>query len=127
MAHQTSQVTGRPYSEKQEDGFVIREFSSKTSSFEFVWHRDKEDRYVQATHPTDWQFQLDNEYPQRLTKKKLFIPRETYHRLIKGTGDLKVKIYKLWIVIVILVTAEVLANAIAVIVNYEINRYHIRK
>ena len=32
---------------------------------------------------------------QRLTKKKLFIPRETYHRLIKGTGDLKVKIYKL--------------------------------
>mgnify|MGYP004077243767 CR=1 FL=1 len=127
MAHQTSQVTGRPYSEKQEDGFVIREFSSKTSSFEFVWHRDKEDRYVQATHPTDWQFQLDNEYPQRLTKKKLFIPRETYHRLIKGTGDLKVKIYKLWIVIVILVTAKVLANAIAVIVNYEINRYHIRK
>ena len=95
MAHQTSQVTGRPYSEKQEDGFVIREFSSKTSSFEFVWHRDKEDRYVQATHPTDWQFQLDNQYPQRLTEKKLFIPRETYHRLIKGTGDLKVKIYKL--------------------------------
>ena len=95
MAHQTSQVTGRPYSEKQEDGFVIREFSSKTSSFEFVWHRDKEDRYVQATHPTDWQFQLDNKFPQRLTENKLFIPRETYHRLIKGTGDLKVKIYKL--------------------------------
>ena len=95
MAHQTSQVTGKPYSEKNEDGYVIREFSSKTSSFELVWHRDKEDRYVQATHSTNWQFQLDNEIPQRLTENKLFIPKETYHRLIKGTGDLKVKIYKL--------------------------------
>jgi len=95
VAHQTSQVTGRPYSEKEQDGFVIREFSSKTSSFELVWHRDKEDRYVEATHDTDWQFQLDNQIPQRLSKNKLFIPKETYHRLIKGTGDLIVKIYKL--------------------------------
>ena len=95
MAHQTSQVTGKPYSEKEQDGFVIREFSSKTSSFELVWHRDKEDRYVEATHDTDWQFQLDNQIPQRLSKNKLFIPKETYHRLIKGTGDLIVKIYKL--------------------------------
>jgi len=95
VVDQTSQVTGKPYSEKNEDGYVIREFSSKTSSFELVWHRDKEDRYVQATHSTNWQFQLDNEIPQRLTENKLFIPKETYHRLIKGTGDLKVKIYKL--------------------------------
>ena len=95
MARQTSQVTGKPYSEISEDGYVIRKFSSKTSSFELVWHRDKEDRYVQATHSTNWQFQLDNEIPQRLTENKLFIPKETYHRLIKGTGDLKVKIYEL--------------------------------
>ena len=95
MDHQTSQVTGRPYSEIQEDGFVIREFSSKTSSFEFVWHRDKEDRIVEALHDTDWKFQLDNEPPKILSKNKLFIPKETYHRLIKGTGNLKVKIYEM--------------------------------
>ena len=94
MDHQTSQVTGRPYSEKTGNGYVIREFSGKTSSFEFVWHRDKEDRYVESLHDTDWKFQLDNELPQKLTKNKLFIPKETYHRLIKGTGNLKVKIYK---------------------------------
>ena len=95
MDHQTSQVTGRPYSEIKEDGYIIREFSNNTPSFEFVWHRDKEDRYVQSTHDTDWLFQLDNEFPQRLTENKLFIPKETYHRLIKGTGDLKVKIYEM--------------------------------
>ena len=92
---QTSQVTGRPYSEIKEEGYTIREFSQDTPSFEFVWHRDKEDRYVQATHDTNWQFQLDNELPQRLSETKLFIPKETYHRLIKGKGDLIVKIYKI--------------------------------
>ena len=92
---QTSQVTGRPYSEKKEEGYTIREFSQDTPSFEFVWHRDKEDRIVEATHDTDWQFQLDNDIPRTLEKNKLFIPKETYHRLIKGTGDLIVKIKKL--------------------------------
>jgi hypothetical protein len=94
VADQTSQVTGKPYSEKKEDGYIIREFSNDTPSFELVWHRDKEDRIVQAAHDTDWQFQLDNEVPQRLSKNKLFIPKETYHRLIKGTGDLVVKIWQ---------------------------------
>ena len=94
MADQTSQVTGRPYLQKQEDGYLIREFSQDTPSFEFVWHRDKEDRIVEAMHDTDWQFQLDNETPEQLSKNKLFIPKETYHRLIKGTGDLVVKIWQ---------------------------------
>ena len=89
---QTSQVTGRPYSEIKEEGYTIREFSQDTPSFEFVWHRDKEDRYVQATHDTNWQFQLDNELPQRLSETKLFIPKETYPRRIKGKGDLIGKI-----------------------------------
>ena len=88
-------MINRPYTETVTKDFVIREFSSNTSSFEFVWHRDKEDRIVQALHDTDWKFQLDNETPQVLSENKLFIPKETYHRLIKGTGDLKVKIYKL--------------------------------
>lgn len=85
----------KPYKEKVRNKYVLREFSENTPSFELVWHRDKEDRYVQATHNTDWKFQLDNELPQKITKNKLFIPKETYHRLIKGTGDLKLKIYKL--------------------------------
>ena len=94
MDQQTSQVTGRPYSEKKEDGYIIREFSQDTPSFEFVWHRDREDRIVEATNDTDWQFQFDNLFPHRLTKDKLFIPKETYHRLIKGKGDLVLKIWQ---------------------------------
>ena len=84
-----------PYTEEKKDSFVIREFSATTPSFELVWHRDKEDRIFQALHKTDWKFQIDNDIPRLLSEKELFIPKETYHRLIKGTGDLKVKIYKL--------------------------------
>ena len=77
-----------PYKEQIIDDYTLREFSQDTPSFEFVWHRDKEDRTIQPTDNTDWLFQLDNDIPRRLTKEKLFIPKETYHRLIKGTGDL---------------------------------------
>ena len=91
---QTSQVTGRPYSEIKENGYIIREFSQDTPSYELVWHRDKQDRIVQAINDTDWLFQLDNDIPRRLLKDKLFIPKETYHRLVKGTGDLVVKIWQ---------------------------------
>ena len=85
----------RPYTEEIKDGYVLREFLESTPSFEFVWHRDKEDRVIQATHDNNWSFQVDNEIPQRIDKNKLFIPRETYHRLIKGNGNLVLKIWKL--------------------------------
>lgn len=82
----------KPYTEDKLDGYIIREFSYSTPALELVWHRDKQDRIVQALHKTDWKFQLDNQPPQDLTENQLFIPKETYHRLIKGTGNLKVKI-----------------------------------
>jgi hypothetical protein len=85
----------KPYKDIKSENFFIREFSSDTPTFELVWHRDKKDRVVEAMHDTDWMFQMDNEIPKRLTENKLFIPKETYHRLLKGTGNLKVKIYEM--------------------------------
>lgn len=70
---------------------AIRVFSQETKSSEFIWHKDREDREVSPLEKTDWMFQMDNELP-KIIEGKIFIPRETYHRIIKGTGDLKVKI-----------------------------------
>lgn len=81
--------TGRPYIEEGE----IRTFNELTPSMELVWHRDKEDRIIETIHETDWKFQLDNDVPKKLDKT--FVPKETYHRLIKGTGDLKLRVIKL--------------------------------
>ena len=76
------------------DKHIIREFSDQTNIIEFMWHRDNEDRLVEALHDTDWQVQLDNELPISLNEP-IFIPRHQYHRVIKGNGKLRVKINKL--------------------------------
>jgi len=73
---------------------LIREFTQDTPEDEFVWHRDREDRWIQAINTTNWKFQLDNQLPVSLYESKLFISKGTYHRLIKGTGDLVVKIWQ---------------------------------
>jgi len=80
--------TGKPYTELED----IRIFTQDVDEEDLVWHRDKEDRIVEALEVTDWLFQFDNNLPQSITK--LFIPKETYHRLIKGTGNLKIRIKK---------------------------------
>jgi hypothetical protein len=71
----------------------IREFSSDVDTHELEWHIDREDRTIEVIENNNWYFQLDNNLPQ-LLKETIFIPKETYHRVIKGTGNLKVRITK---------------------------------
>jgi len=73
---------------------IIREFNNDIDIVELLWHRDNEDRLVEALHDTDWQVQIDNELPISLNKP-IFIPKHQYHRVIKGNGKLRVKINKL--------------------------------
>ena len=80
-----------PYSERRKDNLIVRTFSQDIDEKELVWHRDRQDREVTVLEETDWQFQFDNELPQVL-KNTIFIPKNTYHRLIKGTGELNVHI-----------------------------------
>jgi hypothetical protein len=83
-----------PYKEtKIGDGTFVREFSQDTDSGEMCWHRDREDRIVESIGDTDWQIQLDDELP-KIIKGEVFIPMGVYHRVIKGTGDLKIKLIK---------------------------------
>jgi len=77
-----------------EDNLYLREFEESVDVDDLEWHRDREDRIVEIIGETDWQLQMDNELPKVMTGK-LFIPKEIWHRVIKGTGELKVKITKL--------------------------------
>ncbi len=83
-----------PFKEEIESGYNIRIFDSTTDEEKFVWHRDKEDRIIECNHETNWLFQKDNELPIKFDKK-IFIEKETWHRVIKGDGDLQLKIKKL--------------------------------
>jgi len=73
---------------------IIREFNNDIDIVELMWHRDNEDRLIEALHDTDWQIQLDNQLPV-LLDKPIFIPKHQYHRVIKGNGKLRIKINKL--------------------------------
>jgi len=83
----------RPYSQIIEDDIIIRKFSDDINPIELKWHRDRKDRLVIALNENDWMIQLDNNLPKKLIKnKKIFIPKEVFHRVIKGTSPLIIKI-----------------------------------
>jgi len=68
-----------------------RVFTENVETDELIWHRDREDRQVFVESGNDWMLQIDNELPQVLQEgQTYFIPKMTYHRVIKGTGDLKI-------------------------------------
>ena len=84
----------KPYIEnKLSESVSLRTFSANTADEELQWHWDEEDRTVEALSDNDWQFQFDNELPIKIYKQ-IFIPAGVIHRVIKGTGELKVKITK---------------------------------
>lgn len=85
----------KPYTQTYDNGFIIREFLDDVDDEELVWHRDKQTREVTVLEGTGWSLQLDNQLPKQLERGKLYtIPKMEYHRLIKGTGKLVVKIWE---------------------------------
>jgi len=85
----------KPYIDDNKGRVSYRTFTESVSEEELVWHRDPEDRSIKAIEDTDWQIQYDNELPRQLSSSfEYFIPEGVYHRIIKGSGDLKVKIVR---------------------------------
>jgi mannose-6-phosphate isomerase-like protein (cupin superfamily) len=82
-----------PYSQVNEGGEIIRTFDENVDGHELVWHRDKRDRVVRVLEGNGWWFQMDNSLPLELkVGTEVEIPKETYHRVIKGDTPLKIKI-----------------------------------
>lgn len=73
--------------------WIIREFTEAIDPIELMWHRDDETRIIEAIGQSDWLIQLDNFLPININEK-VEIPKHAWHRLIKGTGNLIVKIHK---------------------------------
>lgn len=70
-----------------------RVFTENVDTEELVWHRDTNDRKVFVEQSNGWMLQMDEELPQVLQEGQTYIiPKMVYHRVIKGTGDLKITI-----------------------------------
>jgi len=84
----------KPYQEQVlEENTFIREFSQDIDELDLIWHMDDEDRTIVAIEETNWLFQFDDELPLSLNSP-IFIPRHKIHRVIKGNGNLKIRIIK---------------------------------
>lgn len=82
-----------PYIQNLKNGYLIREFDGDIQSEELVWHRDKKNRLVEVIEGSGWKFQMDNELPIELKEGMVFeIPKEIYHRIVKGNTKLVIKI-----------------------------------
>jgi hypothetical protein len=86
--------TGKPYIDLEiTDSYIIREFFQDIDPIELLWHRDDENRIVEIMGKTDWMIQLENQLPISINEP-IFIPKHMWHRVIKGTDSLRLKIYK---------------------------------
>jgi len=84
-----------PFNQKKIDESIYeRWFSSELEADDLLWHWDEEDRIINPLHETDWKFQFDNELPFNI-KEEISIPKGVWHRLIKGSGELRIMVKKL--------------------------------
>jgi hypothetical protein len=75
------------------DNEFIRTFDSDIDENELEWHEDEYDREVTVMNDSDWSFQFDEEIPQKLNKNKtICIKKGRFHRVLKGTTSLVIKI-----------------------------------
>ena len=85
-----------PYKDHIIDNTVVREFTADMDPMSLIWHEDQEDRIVEVLTENGWQFQFDESIPFELvTGDRVDIPKGFLHRVIKGKGNLKVRITKL--------------------------------
>lgn len=72
---------------------AIRTFSEGVEASELIWHMDREDRIIKVLESDSWYLQMDNKLPILLeVGKKYYIPKMTYHRVIKGNKNLIIEI-----------------------------------
>ena len=85
-----------PFKEKQiNKQLFLREFSADVDEIDLIWHTDREDRIVHVVEGNKWKFQFDEQLPfEMLDGIDIIIPKGVIHRVIKGNGPLKIKVFK---------------------------------
>jgi hypothetical protein len=76
------------------DKVSLRSFSPDLMDDELKWHIDMEDRVVEILNDNDWKFQFDDKLPIEM-KGVIEIKKGEWHRIIKGSTPLNVKITRI--------------------------------
>ena len=82
-----------PFSQEKFENYWIRIFSKDVETGELKWHFDNENRRVTVLEGNNWMFQMDDDLPVTLKVGDIIeIPKGIYHRIKRGSNDLKIKI-----------------------------------
>ena len=85
----------KPYMELKVRNGKIRVFREDVREEDLIWHRDLKDRTLVVLEGFGWQLQIDNEQPMDLLEGHSYsIDKMEFHRIIKGEGDLVIRIYE---------------------------------
>lgn len=72
---------------------IKRTFAPDVDSDELKWHQDLRDRKVTIIQDGGWQFQTEDSLPNKLkVAQQIFIPKLSWHRVIKGIDELIIEI-----------------------------------
>ena len=85
-----------PFTEERIDDYnFIRTFSKDVDEMDLIWHADKENRIITVLEGNGWKFQFDEQLPfEMIDNIDIVIPKGVIHRVIKGDGPLKIKVFK---------------------------------
>jgi len=82
-----------PFQQYIKEGKMVRVFTPDVPVDELKWHQDLKDRKITIVEDGGWEFQFENELPYKMSEKEtIFIPKFSWHRVIKGEGNLIVEI-----------------------------------
>jgi hypothetical protein len=80
-----------PYKDiEKSENLIVRKFSQDIDPIELMWHRDLKNREIKLISGKDWKLQMENELPKDISVN--LIPKLSWHRVIKGEGDLVIGI-----------------------------------
>ncbi len=65
----------KPYTQVNEQDYMIRIFTSDVDEQSLVWHRDEKSRIIEVIRNEGWKFQFDNELPFTM-HNVFYIPKE---------------------------------------------------
>ena len=92
----------KPYTEQHltkhgtDEQYIIRTFNKDVLEEELVWHRDSRARKVTPLTANGWKYQLEDCLPHEFKEgTEITIPKKMYHRVIKGNGNLVVRIMEI--------------------------------
>lgn len=76
----------------------FRYFDENVNNYDLNWHMDKEDRNIELLSGSEYYLQFENCLPIRIIKQKTYyIPKNTWHRLLKSSDDSCLILLKKWV------------------------------